>query len=43
MHDMWLLLVLLPKTILALRSWGTLTELVVAHPIPVSLFPRFSF
>jgi len=41
MHDMWLLLVLLPVTVLVLRSRGILTKRVVAHLITLSPFsPR---
>jgi len=41
MLDMWLLLVLLPIIVLALRSRGIFTERVVAHPNTLSPFsPR---
>jgi len=44
MRDMWLILVLLPKIDLVLRSRGILTERVVAHPITLSLFsPGFCY
>ena len=33
---MWLLMVLLPTTVLVLRSRGILTERTVAHPITLS-------
>ena len=36
MCDIWLILVLLPKIDLVLRSRGILTERVVAHPIAIS-------
>jgi len=42
MHDMWLLLVLLPATVLVLRSPGILTERIIFHPITLSPFPKFS-
>ena len=35
---MWLLLALLPVTVLALRSWGILIERAVAHPITLAPF-----
>jgi len=38
MHDMWLLLVLLPAIVLVLRSQGILTEHVVAYLITLSPF-----
>jgi len=40
---MWLLMVLLPATILVLRSRGILTEHVVTHPITRSPFPQVFF
>ena len=44
MRDMWLLLVLLPVTVLVLRGGrGTLTEHVVAHPTTLSPFPQVFF
>jgi len=43
MRDMWLLLVLLPATVLVLRNRQILTERVVAHPITIFLFPGFHY
>jgi len=42
MRDMWLLLVLLPATVLVLRSRGILTGCAVAHPSTLFAFSRFS-
>ena len=40
MHDMWLLLLLLlPVTVLVLRSREILTKCVIAHPFIIPFFP----